>query len=252
MQHKVDHATALMAGIENAIGDWVATIDVEADEPTIIRRLFESALREHAEVALSAPGTSKRQLVDLVISSLFHRAFRALYGFSLAREAPSARLLSRSVVNRLLCHDSPLIALETLTATGGYRRCVVPSVRRRAIHHTLGERVQVRWRTLIGINAMPLRLANLLCGIGAGCALSYSLYVIVIYLVKHDVIPGWTTVSLMLSGMFMMLSLVLWLLSEYMLMLLDPGARRARYEIADEFGGQIRSPGNILNVETEL
>src|SRR5882724_3170823 len=29
MKYRVDHSTALMAGIENAIGDWVATIDVE-------------------------------------------------------------------------------------------------------------------------------------------------------------------------------------------------------------------------------
>jgi hypothetical protein len=99
---------------------------------------------------------------------------------------------------------------------------------------------------------VPLRLANLLCSISAVGALAYSFYVIVIYLVKDNVVPGWTTLSLMLSGMFMMFALVLWLLSEYMLMLLDPGARRPRYEIADEFGGQLRSSEDMLNVETEL
>ena len=252
MKYRVDHATALMAGIENAIGDWVATIDVEADEPTVIRRLFESTLREHAEVALSVPDVSKRPLLEAVISGLFHRVFRALYGFSLARETPSARLLSRAVVNSLLRHDSPLVAFETLTARGGYRRCAVRSVQREAVRRTLGERARTRWRTLIGINAVPLRLANLLCGISAVSAWSYSFYVIIVYLVKDNVVPGWTTLSLMLSGMFMMMALVLWLLSEYMLMLLDPSARRPRYEIADEFGGQLRSPNNMLNVETEL
>jgi hypothetical protein len=252
MKYRVDHATALMAGIENAVGDWVATIDVEADEPSVIRRLFESMLREHTEVALSLPNVSRRPWLDAVASSLFHRIFRRLYGFSLATEAPSARLLSRAVVNSLLRHDSPLIALETLTARGSYRKCVVPSVRREVIRRTLAERTRIRWRTLIGINAAPLRLANLLCGISALAAWSYSIYVIVIYLVKETVVPGWTTLSLMLSGMFMMLALVLWLLSEYMLMLLDPGARRPRYEIADEFGGQLRSPDNMLNVETQL
>jgi hypothetical protein len=252
MKHRVDYATALLAGIENAIGDWVATIDVEADEPEVIGRMFESMLLEHAEVVLSVAETPKRPFFDAAISRLFHRLFRALHGFSLASEAPSARLLSRAVVNRLLSHDSPLVALESLTATGGYRRCSVPSVRRRSARYGLGERARVRWRTLIGINSVPLRLANLLCGISAFIAFSYSLYVIVVYLVKHDVIPGWTTVSLMLSSMFMMLALVLWLLSEYMLMLLDPAARRPRYEIADEFGGRLRSTENVLNVETEL
>ena len=252
LKQRVDHITALVAGIENAVGDWVATIDIEADEPAVIGQLFEFALREHAEIVLSIPGVSKRSLLDAMISSVFHRVFRALHGFSLATEAPSTRLLSRAVVNSLLHHDSPLVAFETLTARSGYRRCVVSTARRNEVHRALGERIQLRWRTLIGLNAVPLRLANLLCGIGAVCALLYSSYVVLVYLVKDNVVPGWTTVSLMLSGMFMMLGLVLWLLSEYMLMLLDPGSRRPRYEIAAEFGGQLRSPDNMLNVETEL
>jgi polyisoprenyl-phosphate glycosyltransferase len=99
---------------------------------------------------------------------------------------------------------------------------------------------------------MSLRLANLLCGMSAIGAWLYSFYVIVVYLLKGNVVPGWTTLSLMLSGMFMMLSLVLWLLSEYMVMLLDPGAKRPGYEISDEFGGQVQSSDNMLNVETEL
>jgi hypothetical protein len=140
MRHRVDYATALLDGIENAIGDWVATIDVEADEPTVIHCLLESTLREHAEVALSVLNTSKRPLVDATLSRHFHRVFRALHGFNLASEAPSARLLSRAVVNRLLSHDFPLVAFETLTARGDYRRCVVPSARREAVCRTLGER----------------------------------------------------------------------------------------------------------------
>jgi hypothetical protein len=252
MKQRVDHATALMAGIENAIGDWVATIDIGVDEPTVIRSLFDAALRDRAEVALSVPAAGKRRLFDAALSGLFHRLFRALHGFSLATEAPSARLLSRAVVNSLLRHDSPLVALETLPARGGYRKCVVPSLRRDVDRQPLAERVRARWRILIGVNAVPLRLANLLCGISAVGALTYSFYVIVVYLIKDNVVPGWTTVSLMLSGMFMMFALVLWLMSEYMLMLLDPGARRARYEIAEEFGGQLRSPDDLLNVETEL
>ena len=249
---RVDYSTALLAGIENAIGDWVATIDIQADEPIIIRRLFESALREHADVALSVSTHQGRSLLDAVISGAFHRVFRAFHGFSLTAEAPSARLLSRAVVNSLLCDDSPLIAFETLTARIGYRRCLVPAAQRNVMERGFQERVYARWRTFIGIDAAPLRLANLLSGIGAVGGLSYSLCIMLIYLIKKDVVPGWTTLSLMQSCMFMMLTLVLWLLSEYMLLLLDPAARRPRYEIVDEFGGQVRSQVEMVNVETEL
>ena len=252
LKYHVDYATALVAGIENAIGDWVAMIDIGADDPAVIRSLFDCALTRGSEVVLGIPKAGPRPILRSIGSSLFHRTFEAIHGFNLMREAPSARLLSRTAVNAILRHDSPLVALETLTAEGGYQRSEVTSPQRNPVDRSFSERVRVRWRTLIGINALPLRLANLLCGVAAFGAFLYSILVVAVYLLKRDVMPGWTTVSLMLSLMFLMLALVLWLLSEYMLMLLDPTARRPKYEISEEFGGGIRRGGGLLNVETEL
>lgn len=252
MKYRVDHVTALVAGLENSIGDWVATLDVGADEPAVVRRLFDCALNQGSEVVLGVPCVGRRPILEFISSRLFHRIFESIHGFSLAEETPSARLLSRAVVNAILRDDSPLVAFETLTARGGYRRSTVSSIQRNLADHAFGDRVRVRWRTLLGVSALPLRLASLLCGAVALGASSYSLFVIAIYLLKKDVVPGGTTVSLMLCVTFMMLALVLWLLCEYMQMLLDPGARRPRYEIVEEFGVGIRSTADILNVETEL
>jgi hypothetical protein len=251
-RRRVDYSTALMVGLENAIGDWVATIDAESDDPSVIRRLFEEALRQQADVALSVPDIGKRSVLDALTSRVFHGIFRALHGFSLALDAPTARLLSRTVVNSVLCDESPLIAFETLSARMSYRRCIIRSTRRNPVPRSPRERAHIRWRIFIGVAATPLRLANLLSGISAAGGLVYSLCVMIVYFVKKDVVPGWTTLSLMQSCMFAMLAIVLWLLSEYMLLLLDPGARRPRYEIADEFGGHAIAPGDLLNVETEV
>jgi hypothetical protein len=156
------------------------------------------------------------------------------------------------VVNDVLQHDSPLIALETLTATAGYTRTRVSAAQRQAVRISVAERARSRWRTLIGINAAPLRIVNLICGVGALGALSYSLYVVVIYVVKADVVPGWTTLSLILSAMFLTMSLVLGVLSEYLILLLDPAARRGRYEIVEELSSGVQPRNKLLNVETQL
>jgi hypothetical protein len=254
LKSRVDHATALVCGLENAIGDWVATLDLEQDDPATVGRMMVAAATEGTEVVLAAPAasTARRGVLDALLARAFHGAFRALHGYSLAEEAPSTRLLSRTVVNNVLQHDFPLVALETLPATAGYRKAVVPLARRReGIALPLRERARLRWRTLIGLNAAPLRIANAVCAAGAGLALLYSIYVVVVYLVKESVVPGWTTVSLMLSGMFFMLSVVLWLLSEYLVLVLDAGARRARYEIAEEFSSNVQTRRARLNVETE-
>jgi hypothetical protein len=170
----------------------------------------------------------------------------------LSYESPSARLLSRAVVNELAQQDSPLIAFETLLASSGYRKAVITACHRGGTRPSVTERARTRWRTFIGVGAAPLRLTNLLCGAGALMALVYSVYVVLVYFFKKDVVPGWTTLSIIISMMFLMLSLVLWMLSEYMLILLDAGARRARYEVAEEFASVLQPRRQLLNVETEL
>jgi len=253
VKRRIDYVTAVLAGLENAIGDWVATLDLACDEPVVVRDLVLTALRDHAEIAVAAPGGQRaRGVGETLLAAGFHFAFRRLHGYHLAREAPTARLMSRAVVNDVLQHDSPLIALETLSATGGYARASVRSQQRAAPRLPVAERARMRWRTLIGINAAPLRLANLICGLGALAALAYTVYVIVIYLIKSDVVPGWTTVSLIISAMFLTMSLVLGILSEYLILLLDIGARRGRYEIGEELSSHVQPRTKLLNVETEL
>ena len=253
MKRRTDYVTAVLAGLENAIGDWVATLDLACDEPGVVRELVLIARREQCEVAVAAADSPRRRgMGEALLSTGFHFAFRRLHGYSLALEAPTARLMSRAVVNDVLQHDAPLIALETLTASGGYARAVVRTAAHAAVRLPVAERAKVRWRTLIGINAAPLRLANLICGLGALGALSYSVYVIVVYLAKSNVAPGWTTVSLILSAMFLTMSLVLGMLSEYLILLLDAGARRGRYEIAEELSSGVQPRSKLLNVETEL
>jgi hypothetical protein len=253
LKTRVDFGTAIMAGMENAIGDWIATVDLATDDPALLGPLFEASLREGTEVALAIPDSKRQQrgIVDRILSNTFHRVFRTLHGYTLTDEAPSTRLFTRGVTNSLLQHDSPLIALETLTATGGYRKTTLSVTRRPGLRLPVVERVRARWRTLIGIDSKALRIGNLLCGLGAVVSVLYSLYTIGVYLFKDDVMEGWTTVSLMLSFMFFLISLVLWLLSEYMVLLLDASARRPQYEIAEEFCSNIQTRREQLNVEVQ-
>ena len=185
------------------------------------------------------------------MSKAFHRIFRLLHGFDLHAESPSARIMARSIANMIVSHDHPSIAFETLTATSGVRKSVVSFASRQPSGSKLKERIATRWTTLIGMNALPLRLANGLCALGAACAVLYSLYVIAVYAFKQDVAPGWTTVSLLLSVMFLMISLVLWLISEYMILLLESSAKGARYAVVEE---QARSypPTSRLSANAHL
>ena len=249
-----DLASATALGLENAVGDWVVTLDLDLDEPKVVADLFQVCLDRQAELVLGVPTERRvdRTFLDAVLATGFHRVFRWIHGYSLAEQSPTARLFARSFVNEVLRSPNPLVALQTLTVRGGYRKELVSTAARPGKSLPLVERVRNRWQLLLGINSMPLRLANLLCAAGAGMSVLYSLYVVAIYLFKTDVMPGWTTVSLMLAGMFFLISIVLSLISEYLILLLEGSSRRPRYETAEEFASQVETRRRQLNVEVEL
>lgn len=245
---------ARFAGLEHAVGDWVAIVNPASDPPELLSSLFEAAIQDGTDLAVAVDHDPHFgwPLSVRLMSWGYHKLFRALHGFRLSQPASSTRLISRSVVNAILQHDYPLVALDILPFASGYR-CSVVQYQKCTLSTAdpLIDRVGERWQTLIGINAVPLRVANALCGLGAIGALAYSVYVALIYFLKDSVAPGWTTLSLLITGMFLLISLVLWFLSEYIILLLDAGARRARYEVAEEFGSNIQTYRQRLNVESE-
>jgi len=87
---------------------------------------------------------------------------------------------------------------------------------------------------LVHNSIVPLRIAGALGLFGSGLSFLYCLYVLGIYLFKSDVMPGWTTISLAVSGLFTMLFLILALLGEYVGRLLEESTDRPLYHVRDE------------------
>lgn len=254
LQQPVDYVVARLAGLENALGDWIAFVELGIDPPEMLGTLLQAAFDGHDVVfARNETKAEEHSIGERLLSPLYHRLFGFFHGFDLQHEAPAFRLISRTVANAVAQNDFPLVALDLIPAQGGYRTQMLEHRYDRPTNRDapLPEKVRERWRAIIGISGTPLRFANLICAFGAFANLVYSAYVIFIYLFKSDVAPGWTTLSLQVSGMFFLISLVLWLLSEYLLLMFDHAARRNVYRIAGEFSSNIQTRHARLNVEVE-
>lgn len=250
LKNVIDYKEAVLAGIENSIGDWVLTIDVYQDDAFAIKRMMETAFRENVEVVIGLDKKLENSLLTRFLSFAFNFVFRKLHGYDLSRENSSLKLLSRAVTNYILQHDSPLIAVETISAKSNIKKSFFTQ-KTKINNLSLKERINNRWMVLIGINSAPLRLANFISGAGALLSLTYSVYVVLVNLIKNDVIAGWTTVSLILSMMFLTMSTVLWLISEYLVMLSNPNSRKANYEIIERLSSNLQARNNFVNVEVE-
>ena len=104
-------------------------------------------------------------------------------------------------------------------------------------------------RLMVSTTQAPVRLATMLSLLGAVANLIYSGYVVAIALTKEDVAPGWVTLSLQQSGMFLLISLVLLLLSEYLLQLVRWVGGGPAYHVAQEFTSARLTRLEKLNIE---
>lgn len=248
---EVDSDTASWVGLENALGDFVAVIDPAADSIDFLPSLLEQA-SEGVDVVFASNQQKPRQsLAYRACFSVFNSIYQKFNGIHLANEAPSYRVLSKRVVNFILQHPMPSLTYRHLPATGGFSKVnlTYSANTRPSQPKRLSESIDRGMRLLVSTTRGPMRLVTALSLFGAGANLLYSFYVIAVALLKTDVAPGWVTLSLQQSGMFFLISLVLWMLGEYILHMASLSNEGPMYHVAQEFTSVAIMRRKKLNIE---
>jgi hypothetical protein len=248
---EVDADTAAWVGLENALGDFVAVIDPLIDDAAYLPTMVDHALSGTDVVFASNTLTPRQRLSYRIAFSIFNRLYVFLNGIHLAKEAPYFRLLSRRVVNFILQHPQPAQTYRHLPASGGFARTNLSYSATPRVTHTkhLGSSIDRGMRLLVSSSRTPLRLVTALCLFGAMANILYSLYVVLAAILLTDIAPGWVSLSLQQSGMFFLISLVLMVLSEYILNMASLSNHGPLYHVGQEFTSARMTLRDKLNVE---
>ncbi|MDE3739659.1 glycosyltransferase [Pseudomonas resinovorans] len=250
---QVDADTASWAGIECALGDFVAVLDPFTEDISILSGMLEKAAMGADVVFARNDQRPAHGIVYQLACSCFHNIYGRLTGTHLAKEAPQYRMLSRKVVNYILKHSQPAIGYRHLPATAGFSRAYLSysSAPRAGKAKRLRDSLSQGIYLLISTTHAPMRLVTSLSLLGAIANLLYSGYVLAVGLFQADVAPGWTSLSLQQSGMFFLLSLSLLMLGEYILHVTRLSNSAPLYHVAQEFNSTRLSRQERLNVEEE-
>ncbi len=248
---EVDADTASWAGLENALGDFVAVIDPLADDIQFLPKLLDQAVSGADVVFAVNEQKSPQSLAYRSCSWAFKKLYQWFNGLDMVREAPPYRIISKRVVNFILQHPTPALIYRHLPATAGFSKINLsysaPPKAHRKKH--LGESIDHGMRLMVATTRGPMRLMTLLSLFGAVANLVYSGYVIIIAIAKENVAPGWVTLSLQQSGMFFLISLVLLMLSEYILHMARLSQEGPPYHVAQEFTSAVMTRRQRLNIE---
>ena len=248
---RVGLAIASVAGLDNAIGDYVIMLDPERDPVEKITEMVAKAVEGNEIVyGVDAKRAGASKFYDKAALT-FYKLFSSLTGFEIPREVSSFRLLSRSVVNYITAINDRHHLLSVLPAITGHRFATVDYTSTAA-----GESLKPGFFTkvlegvgvLFACSVKPLRFATYTAVAAGFLNLLYAVYVVVIALIKADVAQGWVSLSLQNSGMFFLISVVLTIISEYLYGIMERTQNRPLYNIARESSSLVFKRKEELNV----
>ncbi len=252
LSRAVDRDAATFAGIENALGDYVVVLEPTEAQIALLPSMLEAAL-EGKELVFAEPrgGTPRPGRGRRLLAWLYRKTFRWSTGLDLEAELLHTRLISRQVINFLLQHENAPLMLPTLPSVAGYPKTKIlydESSDARTAGGNLASQAERGIGMLLTVTALPARLTTVVSLLAGFLNVLYAMYVVLIYIFKDDVAEGWTTLSLQISGMFFLFSIVLALLSEYVIRIFQGGLGRPAYHVGREFRSPALTREQRLNV----
>jgi len=242
---------ALIAGLDNAIGDFVLTLNIQTDPAEQIPLLWQKA-RNGSQVACGVRTDLPQRGWSAWTRGIFYRLFQAATGIAIPPRTSDLRIYSRQVVAYILRNNDRHLLLRVLPFLTTHRVGIVPYAAvmkgsgfgRRGASHAILSGLTI----LISSSSLPLRLLTLLSMVSGGLSLCYVFYVAGVAVFKQNVVEGWVSLALPMAAMFFFLSVILGLLSEYIYMLVQQSGNRPTYVIAEESSSSVSGIHRRLNI----
>jgi polyisoprenyl-phosphate glycosyltransferase len=231
------HQTALRAGLRGASGDCVITMDADLQHPPRLLPEMVTKWQEGFKIVL----TVRRDVENVsgfkrLTSALFYWLMSSVSDVSVDPGSADFRLLDRRVVdiiNDLSEHDFFLRGIIPWVGFRVAKICYTPDQRLHgSTKYSLRKMISFALTGVIANSIQPLRLATIFALFIAGLSVLYAIYAFTIFLTLGRVVPGWTSVALIVSLIGALQLLVLGVLGEYVGRILRETRKRPGYVIS--------------------
>lgn len=228
--------TAIFAGLESAIGDYVVVMTPTHDPVEAVSEIVQ-LVQSGSDIV---QGISSVPIGGGLVSRLGRSGFywynRRFLGVDIPQRATYLTGLSRRAVNSLTATSRNHRYLRHLIRHIGYRLSdyvYTPAegpARRRTVKAGYMEAVEM----ISSYSTHPLRVVTVVGVIAGFLNLLYAVYVVIVRFVVDDVAQGWTTTSLQLSLMFFLICIIIAIQAEYIGRILTETRREPSYFIMEE------------------
>lgn len=240
LSRSYDIDTAIFAGVEASIGDFICTL--YGNDPVTLVSEFVSHAQKHDIVFGVARNLKRQSRLESVGAKIFYWYSKRYLKIDVPNGSTYYICMNRTVANALtrsgrfmrhIRHMSKRVGFEAtnlqydLPGSGTYSRARSGALISRAID------------LVSNYSSHPLRVVSYF-GILAGLLnIMYAGYVVIVNIARNDVERGWTTLSLQSSLMFFILFMILAVLAEYIGKILNETQHEPPYHIMQELSSTI-------------
>lgn len=245
---QISSTSALWAGIDSSIGDRVSVIFSMPEKLDDLSSFWANANNHDVYFGYPNEQSTGRSLMQRLFAPIFGQVYKLSTGRKLENRPIGLADLSRQYVNFLHKTGQPEVALRNSNIftgfdSGAQTLQTLGRMPKRKTSDLFGRGMEI----LFSASSSPLRAISMLSLTGAGVNVLYSMYVLFTSLTS-SVSEGWTSMSLQISGMFLLTSLVLSMICEFLIYSQQSTFSGSKYFIAKE----ISSPQFGLNKKLNI
>lgn len=237
---------ALVAGLENAIGDFVVLWNPYADPVEVIPELVKKC-RGGQDVVVGVT-TRPKSFSYRIIRRLVNMTLKAIE-YDLPVNSTGLRCLSRRAVNAVTrigrFHHQFYLRIQKT----GYPAGAFPYI---PLHEGEGmglfSSVRRLLRLMVFNSSRPLRWMSAIGFSGSLAGFIFACYSVLIHLIDGHVVEGWTTLVLFMSLLFTLQFIMMAFFGEYLGRLLDESSDQSEYAVVYERNSDVMLNADRVNV----
>jgi dolichol-phosphate mannosyltransferase len=215
------HQLALLAGLREARGRAVVTMDADLQHPPEVVPELVARWRAGAAIVNTVrdDATSDLPFLKRFTSKLFYRIFRLLSGLDLRPGMADFRLFDRQVLEVLLAGSDHRPFFRGFAAWVGFPQADVPFRAGKRLHgasrYTMGKMLRLALSGVVGFSATPLYWSLALGLMGLALSVGFGIYALIVHFWLHSTLQGWTSVVVLMSSLMSLQFVILGILGMY-------------------------------------
>lgn len=250
LSYSVDQETALSAGVENAIGDFVFIFNASRDPKEVISQMISRTEQSPmADVVVGVATNLKKSWGYRLIRPLASTLLQSIE-YGLPKNATTLRCLSRTAVNAATRTGHSQHQIFSRIANCGLETAEFnyEVFHPEKLNRSLTQAISTTFKILIFNSTKPLRWVSFLGLFGALFSLLFATYSFFAKLMSNHIAEGWSSTVMLVSFLFMILFFMLSIFGEYLVRILNNGGQTSAYWINKESYSSQQSSAQRPNV----